>query len=110
MLFSNQTILDRHNDIFYKQLGQNLGLLNFHNPQNVLAVMAERKCGGGSRSPGREGMWKWTFTSLDVLIEQVRKRNLRSFEVLAELKCGERNFTSLAVKAERKYGSEASDL
>ena len=44
-------------------------------------------------------MRKWTFISLEVLIEQVRKRNLRSFEVLAE----ERNFKSLAVKAERSF-------
>ena len=57
-------------------------------------------------SPGRDEMWKWTFTSLEVLVEQVRKRNLRSFEVLAEQKFEKRNFTYLAVKAERKCGSE----
>ena len=30
VLFSNKTILDRQNDIFYKHFGQNLGLSNFH--------------------------------------------------------------------------------
>ena len=38
------------------------------------------------------------------------KRKLRSFEVLAELKFGKPNFTSLPIKTERKYGSEASDI
>ena len=55
-------------------------------------------------------MRKWTFTSLEVLVEQVQKRNLRSFEVLAEQKCEKRNFASLAVKAGWKCGNEASDL
>ena len=61
-------------------------------------------------SPGRDEMRKWTFASLEVLVEKVRKRNLRSFEVLRERKFGKPNFTSLPVKAERKYGSKASDL
>ena len=39
-------------------------------------------------SPGRDEMWKWIFTSLEVLVEQVRKWNLRSSEVNAEQKCG----------------------
>ena len=39
-------------------------------------------------SPGRDEMRKWTFTSLEVLVEQVQKRNLRPLEVLAEQKCG----------------------
>ena len=71
-----------------------------------LTVKAEQKCG----SPGRDEMRKWTFTSLKVLIEQVRKRNLRYFEVLAEQECGEWNSTSLAVKAKRKCDIEALDL
>ena len=61
------------------------------------AVPTEMKCG-------------WTFTSLEVLIEKVRKRNLRSFEVLAEQKCRERNFTPLEVLAERKCENWTSDL
>ena len=61
-------------------------------------------------SPSRDEMRKWTVTSLEVLVEQVRKRNLRSFEVLTEQKFGKLNFTSLPVKAEQKCGSEASDL
>ena len=34
--------------------------------------------------PGRDGMRKRNFTSLEVLTEKVWKRNLRSLEVLAE--------------------------
>ena len=55
-------------------------------------------------------MRKWTITSLEVLVEKVQKRNLRSFEVLTEQKFGKPNFTSLPIKTERKCGSEASDL
>ena len=54
-------------------------------------------------------MQKWTFTSLEVLVEKVRKRNLRSFDILTEQTFDKPNFTSLPVKVERKCGSEASD-
>ena len=57
------------------------------------------------------GMRRYSGTEeAELHIFGMRKRNLRSFEVLAEQKCGERNFISLAVKAERKYGSKALDL
>ena len=55
-------------------------------------------------------MQKLTFTSLEVLVEKLRKRNLKSFKVMAEQKFGKPNFTSLPIKAERKCGREASDL
>ena len=82
-------------------------------------------------------MRKWIFTSLEVLVEQVRKRNSRSFEVLSEQKFGKPNqsrqsgrveatlhtfrsngraevrklnFISLAVKAGRECRSGASHL
>ena len=45
---------------------------------------------------------KWTYTSLEEVVEQVGKRNLRSFEFLAEQKFGKPNVTSLPVKAARK--------
>ena len=44
---------------------------------SYLAVMTGRKCGS------RDEMRKCTFTSLEVLVEQVQKRNLRFFEVFS---------------------------
>ena len=57
-------------------------------------------------------MRKWTYPYFEVLAEQVWKMN-EIFEVLTERKYGNRNFRSLAVKAEteRKYGKGGtSDL
>ena len=46
---------------------------------SFLAVKAEQKRGSGELhiigSPGRDEIRKWTFKSLEVLTEQVRKRN-----------------------------------
>ena len=89
-------------------------------------------------NPGRDEMRKWTFTSLEVLVEKVRKRNLRSWQnrrleswishlcqsrqsgsVEAKLqifrspgRAEERklNFISLTVKAGRKCRSGTSHL
>ena len=51
-------------------------------------------------SPGRSEMRKWTYPYLEVLVEQVRKKN----EIFRSPS------RSLAVKTKRNYGSEASDL
>ena len=52
------------------------------------------------------------FTSLEVLAEQVRKAELQTFasKGRAEVWMRKRNFTFLAVNAERKCGCGTSDL
>ena len=63
-------------------------------------------------------MRKWTYPYLEVLVEQVRKKNEifrrgsteSGTSDLAERKYGKRNFLSLVIKTERNYGSEASDF
>ena len=53
-------------------------------------------------------MRKRNFTSLEVLAEQVRKAELQIFASQGRAEAREQNFTYLAVKAERKCGSETS--
>ena len=53
-------------------------------------------------------MQKRNFTSLEVLAGQVRKAELQIFASQCRAKVREQNFTYLAVKAERKCGSETS--
>ena len=50
-------------------------------------------------------MRKRNFTSLEVLAEQVRKAELQIFASQDRAVVREQNFTYLAVKAERKWGS-----
>ena len=75
-------------------------------------------------SPGRDEMRKRNFTSLEVLAAQVRKAELQIFasgsagaelhifgsKGRAEVRMRKRNFTFLAVNAERKCGRGTSDL
>ena len=53
-------------------------------------------------------MRKRNFTSLEVLVEQVRKAELQIFASQGRAEVREQNFTYLAVKAERKCGSGTS--
>ena len=59
-------------------------------------------------SPGRDEMRKRNFTSLKVLVEQVRKAELQIFASQGRAEVRKQNFTYLAVKAERKCGSGTS--
>ena len=53
-------------------------------------------------------MRKRNLTSLEVLAEQVRKAELQIFASQGRAEVRKQNFTYLAVKAERKCGSETS--
>ena len=53
-------------------------------------------------------MRKRNFTSLEVLAEQVQKAKLQIFAIQDRVEVREQNFTYLAVKVERKCGSETS--
>ena len=55
-------------------------------------------------------MRKRNFTSLEVLAEQVRKAELQIFASQGRAVVRKRNFTFLAVNAERKCGRGTSDL
>ena len=55
-------------------------------------------------------MQKRNFTSLEVLAEQVRKAELQIFASKGRAEVQKRNFTFLAVNAERKCGRGTSDL
>ena len=66
-----------------------------------LAVKTERKCRSETTNLWKS-MRKRNFTSLEVLVEQVRKAELQIFASQGRVEAREQNFTYLAVKAERE--------